>query len=93
MTGSPVSARKLLDCLHSAELDSVCGAGAEDDRCDTAPEGTQTLGRRDTRDGVGHPTVDRCGGRREHLHPRLRGSSAFVQGHYPPLLPLLTHFY
>lgn len=81
MPGSPISARILLDCLHSAELDGVCRAGAEDDRRDTAPEGTQTLGRRDTRDGIGHPTVDRRGGRREHLHSRLQGSLAIVQGH------------
>lgn len=71
MAGSPISTRILLDCLHSAELDGVCRAGAEYDRRDTTPEGAQTLGRRDTRDRVGHPTVDRRRGRREHLHSRL----------------------
>ena len=45
VAGPLISARVLLDCLHSAELDRVCGAGAEDDRRDTPPEGAQALGR------------------------------------------------
>ena len=45
MAGCAISAREVLDCLHGTELDSVCRAGAEDDRRDPAPEATQSLGR------------------------------------------------